>query len=83
MSDLEKLESATNKIQNLLDWAKQNTMMVGILITVIPAILVFGYNSITKFIILNIYHIKYIYIHFSSFIYISLLFITPPSLIVL
>jgi hypothetical protein len=49
MSDLEKLESATNKIQGLLDWAKQNTMLVGILITVIPAILVFGYNSITKF----------------------------------
>lgn len=49
MSDLEKLESATNKIQNLLEWAKQNTMLVGILITVIPAVMVFGYNAITQF----------------------------------
>jgi|APIni6443716594_1056825.scaffolds.fasta_scaffold423837_2 nicotinic acid mononucleotide adenylyltransferase len=49
MSDLAKLESATNKIQNLLEWAKQNTMLVGILITVIPAVMVFGYNAITQF----------------------------------
>lgn len=49
MSDIEKLEAATNKLQNLIDWAKQNTMLVGILITVIPAILVAGYQGITKF----------------------------------
>ena len=49
MSDLEKLETATNKLQSLLDWAKQNTMLVGILITVIPAVMAFGYNAITQF----------------------------------
>ena len=49
MSDLSKLESATNKLQSLLDWAKQNTMLVGILITVVPAIFVAGYQGITKF----------------------------------
>ena len=49
MSDLDKLESATNKLQSLIDWAKQNTMMVGILITVVPAIFVAGYQGITKF----------------------------------
>lgn len=49
MSDLQKLESVTSKVQNLLDWAKQNTMLVGILITVIPAVMAFGYNAITQF----------------------------------
>ena len=49
MCDLDKLESATNKLQSLIDWAKQNTMMVGILITVVPAIFVAGYQGITKF----------------------------------
>lgn len=49
MSDLDKLESATNKLQSLIDWAKQNTMLVGILITVVPAIFVTGYQGITKF----------------------------------
>lgn len=49
MSDLDKLESATNKLQSLIDWAKQNTMLVGILITVVPAIFVAGYQGITKF----------------------------------
>lgn len=49
MSDLAKLESATNKIESLLDWAKENTMLVGILITVVPAVMVFGYNAITQF----------------------------------
>jgi Tfp pilus assembly protein PilO len=49
MSDIEKLEAATNKLQNLIDWAKQNTMLVGILITVVPAIFVAGYQGITKF----------------------------------
>lgn len=49
MSDIQKLESATNKLQSLIDWAKQNTMLVGILITVVPAIFVAGYQGITKF----------------------------------
>jgi len=49
MSDLAKLESVTDKVQNLLEWAKQNTMLVGILITVVPAVMVFGYNAITQF----------------------------------
>lgn len=49
MSDIQKLEAATDKVNGLLDWAKQNTMLVGILITVIPAVMVFGYNAITQF----------------------------------
>lgn len=49
MSDLDKLQSATNKLQSLIDWAKQNTMLVGILITIVPAIFVTGYQGITKF----------------------------------
>jgi hypothetical protein len=48
MSDLDKLEAATDKVQNLLNWAKQNTMLVGILVTIIPGVAVFGYNVITK-----------------------------------
>ena len=49
MSDLQKLEAATDKIQNLINWAKQNTMLVGILLTVVPGIFVAGYQGITKF----------------------------------
>lgn len=49
MSDLDKLEAATDKIQNLINWAKQNTMLVGILLTVVPGIFVAGYQGITKF----------------------------------
>jgi hypothetical protein len=49
MSDIAKLEAATDKVNGLLDWAKQNTMLVGILITVVPAIGLFGYNAITKY----------------------------------
>jgi hypothetical protein len=48
MSDLEKIESATGKLQKLLDWAKQNTMLAGIVITVLPAIASGGYVTITK-----------------------------------
>jgi hypothetical protein len=49
MSDIEKLEEATNKLHKVIDWAKQNTMLVGILVTIIPGVAVFGYNAITKF----------------------------------
>jgi hypothetical protein len=49
MSDIQKLEATTDKLHKLIDWAKQNTMLVGILVTVIPGIAVGGYNMITKF----------------------------------
>lgn len=48
MSDLDKIEAATGKIQKVLDWAKQNTMLAGIVITVVPAVATFGYHTITK-----------------------------------
>lgn len=48
MSDLQKIEAATGKLQKLLDWAKQNTMLAGIVITVLPAIASGGYVTITK-----------------------------------
>ena len=48
MSDLNKIEAATGKLQKLLDWAKQNTMLAGIVITVLPAIASGGYVTITK-----------------------------------
>jgi hypothetical protein len=48
MSDLQKIEAATGKLQKLLDWAKQNTMLAGIVVTVLPAIASGGYVTITK-----------------------------------
>jgi chromosome segregation ATPase len=48
MSHLKKIEAATGKLQKLLDWAKQNTMLAGIVITVLPAIASGGYITITK-----------------------------------
>jgi hypothetical protein len=48
MSDRQKIEAATGKLQGLLDWAKQNTMLAGIVITVLPAIASGGYITITK-----------------------------------
>ena len=48
MSDIEKLEAATDKVQGLLNWAKQNTMLAGIVITIIPAVGTFGYHVITS-----------------------------------
>lgn len=48
MSDLEKIESVTGKIQSVLDWAKQNTMLAGIVITIVPAVATFGYHVITS-----------------------------------
>ena len=49
MSDLDKLDQMQGFVEKWVTWAKQNTMMVGILITVIPAIFVAGYQGITKF----------------------------------
>ena len=49
MSDLEKLDKVQNFVQKWVDWAKQNTMIAGIVITGIPAILGSGYVGITKF----------------------------------
>lgn len=49
MSDLDKLENVQNFVQKWVSWAKQNTMIVGILITGIPAIGAFSYTAITKF----------------------------------
>lgn len=37
-----------DKAQGLIDWAKQNTMLAGIVITIIPAVGTFGYHTITK-----------------------------------
>ena len=49
MSDLEKLDKVQGFVEKWVTWAKQNTMIVGILITGIPAIGAFGYTAITKF----------------------------------
>lgn len=49
MSDLEKLDNIKGFIEKWVDWAKQNTMIAGILITGIPVILGAGYTGITKF----------------------------------
>lgn len=49
MSDLDKIEAVTGKIQKVLDWAKQNTMLAGIVLTIVPGVFVAGYQGITKF----------------------------------
>ncbi len=49
MSDLEKLDKVQGFVEKWVNWAKQNTMVAGILITTIPAIGAFGYTAITKF----------------------------------
>ena len=49
MSDLDKLDNVQNFVQKWVNWAKQNTMIAGILITGIPAIGAFSYTAITKF----------------------------------
>ena len=49
MSDLEKLDKVQGFVEKWVTWAKQNTMIVGILLTGIPAILGAGYVGITKF----------------------------------
>jgi len=49
MSDLEKLDKVQGFVDKWVTWAKQNTMIAGIVITGIPAIGAFGYQGITKF----------------------------------
>lgn len=49
MSDLEKLDKVQGFVEKWVNWAKQNTMIAGILITGIPAIGGFSYTAITKF----------------------------------
>lgn len=49
MSDLEKLDKVQGFVEKWVTWAKQNTMIAGILITGIPAIGAFSYQAITKF----------------------------------
>lgn len=49
MSDLDKLDKVQGFVEKWVTWAKQNTMIAGILITGIPAILGAGYAGITKF----------------------------------
>lgn len=49
MSDLDKIEAVTGKLQKVLDWAKQNTMLAGIVLTIVPGVFVAGYQGITKF----------------------------------
>lgn len=48
MSDLDKLDKVQGFVDKWVNWAKQNTMIAGIVITGIPAVGAFGYNVITK-----------------------------------
>jgi hypothetical protein len=48
MSDLDKLDKVQGFVNKWVNWAKQNTMIAGIVITGIPAVGAFGYNVITK-----------------------------------
>ena len=49
MSDLEKLDKVQGFVEKWVNWAKQNTMIAGIVITGIPAIGAASYTAITKF----------------------------------
>jgi len=49
MSDLDKLDKVQGFVEKWVTWAKQNTMLAGIVITGIPAVLGAGYAGITKF----------------------------------
>ena len=49
MSDLDKLDKVQGFVEKWVTWAKQNTMIAGIVITGIPAVLGAGYAGITKF----------------------------------
>lgn len=49
MSDLEKLDQVQGFVEKWVTWAKQNTMIAGIVITGIPVVLGAGYTGITKF----------------------------------
>lgn len=49
MSDLEKLDKVQGFVEKWVNWAKQNTMLAGFILTGVPAILGVGYTGITKF----------------------------------
>ncbi len=49
MSDLEKLDKVQGFVEKWVNWAKQNTMLAGFIITGIPAILGMGYTGVTMF----------------------------------
>lgn len=49
MSDLDKLDKVQGFVEKWVNWAKQNTMIAGIVITGIPAFLGMGYTGITMF----------------------------------
>jgi len=49
MSDLDKLDKVQSFVDKWVNWAKQNTMIAGIVITGIPVVLGAGYTGITKF----------------------------------
>lgn len=46
---MDKLDKVQGFVEKWVNWAKQNTMIAGILITGIPAIGAFSYQAITKF----------------------------------
>jgi hypothetical protein len=41
-------KNLVGKAEGLINWAKQNTMIAGIFITVVPSVLTFGYYAITE-----------------------------------
>lgn len=49
MSDLEKLDKVQGFVDKWVTWAKQNTMIAGLVITGIPALLGAGYTGVTMF----------------------------------
>jgi hypothetical protein len=49
MSDLDKLDKVQGFVKKWVTWAKQNTMIAGIVITGIPVVLGAGYTGVTKF----------------------------------
>lgn len=46
--DAKKIEKAQAGINKYLDWAKQNTILVGLIATGLPAFATFSYNAITE-----------------------------------
>ncbi len=49
MSDLEKLDKVQGFVEKWVNWAKQNTMLAGFIITGVPALLGAGYTGVTMF----------------------------------
>ena len=49
MSDLDKLDKVQGFVEKWVNWAKQNTMLAGFIITGIPAFLGAGYTGVTMF----------------------------------